>query len=100
MTASESVRTYRAGARAGAVDAWRELWQGRDIVRAFAVRSLRLRYRQTLLGVVWAVVQPLALLVPIALFLSDDTPTIGCPNVTRRGILAALTLLLPLCRRA
>jgi lipopolysaccharide transport system permease protein len=76
VTASESVRTYRAGARAGAVDAWRELWQGRDIVRAFAVRSLRLRYRQTLLGVVWAVVQPLALLVPIALFLSDDTPTI------------------------
>ena len=45
-------------------------------MRAFAVRSLRLRYRQTLLGVVWAVVQPLALLVPIALFLSDDTPTI------------------------
>lgn len=76
MTASESVRTYRAGARAGALDAWRELWSGRDIVRAFAVRSLRLRYRQTLLGVLWAVVQPLALLAPIVLFLSDDTPTI------------------------
>lgn len=76
VSGTDSVRTYRAGARAGAVAAWRELWLGRDVVRAFVVRSLRLRYRQTLLGVLWAIVQPLALLVPIVLFLADDTPAI------------------------
>lgn len=76
MTSADGVRTYRAGARSGSLAAWRELWQSRDIVRAFVVRGLRLRYRQTLLGVLWAVAQPLALLVPIVLFLSDETPRI------------------------
>lgn len=77
---AHAARTYRAGARTGVVDSWRELWAGRDIVRAFVVRSIRLRYRQAFLGIVWAVVQPLALLVPITLFLRDDTPGIdGVP---------------------
>lgn len=75
--AGTALRTYRAGARTGFVASWRELWCGRDIVRAFVVRSIRLRYRQTFLGITWAVVQPLALLVPITLFLRDDTPRIG-----------------------
>jgi ABC-type polysaccharide/polyol phosphate export permease len=73
-------RTYRAGSRVGAVAAWRELWAGRDIVRAFVVRAIRLRYRQAVLGIAWAVIQPLALLVPITLFLRDGTPRIdGVP---------------------
>ena len=70
------VRTYRAGARTGFVASWRELWAGRDVVRAFVVRAIRLRYRQAFLGIAWAVVQPLALLVPITLFMRDDTPRI------------------------
>src|SRR4051812_35556434 len=37
----------------------RELWAFRDLLRSFANRDLRLRYRQTLLGVVWVVLQPL-----------------------------------------
>jgi lipopolysaccharide transport system permease protein len=73
-------RTYRAGARLGAVAAWRELWDARDVVRAFVVRGIRLRYRQAVLGAAWAIVQPLALLVPITLFLRQDTPRIdGVP---------------------
>lgn len=37
-----------------------DLWAYRDLFRALGTRDLRLRYRQTLLGVVWVVLQPLA----------------------------------------
>jgi lipopolysaccharide transport system permease protein len=37
----------------------RELWATRDIARALAVRNVKTRYKQTLLGVAWTVVQPL-----------------------------------------
>ena len=37
-----------------------ELWNYRDLLWSFALRDLRLRYRQTALGVLWVVFQPLA----------------------------------------
>jgi lipopolysaccharide transport system permease protein len=36
-----------------------ELWQYRELVWTFAARDLRLRYRQTVLGVLWVVLQPI-----------------------------------------
>jgi len=36
-----------------------ELWEFRDLLRSFAKRDIKLRYRQTALGVVWVVLQPL-----------------------------------------
>ena len=36
-----------------------ETWQARDLLFTFADRDLRLRYRQTALGVIWVVLQPL-----------------------------------------
>ena len=36
-----------------------ETWRSRDLLYTFAERDLRLRYRQTALGVVWVVLQPL-----------------------------------------
>jgi lipopolysaccharide transport system permease protein len=38
---------------------FRELWEFRDLLSRFVVRDLKLRYRQTALGVVWVVLQPL-----------------------------------------
>lgn len=38
----------------------REVWEFRDLWFALAARDLRLRYRQTFLGVMWVVFQPLA----------------------------------------
>ena len=38
----------------------REIWNYRDLFSALGVRDLRLRYRQTALGVAWVVLQPLA----------------------------------------
>jgi len=37
----------------------RELWQFRDLLFSLASRDLKLRYKQTALGVIWVVLQPL-----------------------------------------
>jgi len=37
----------------------RELWQFRGLLARFAARDLTLRYRQTFLGMIWVVLQPL-----------------------------------------
>src|SRR5262249_48908554 len=37
----------------------REIWQFRDLLFTLAVRDIKLRYRQTALGAVWVVLQPL-----------------------------------------
>ena len=37
----------------------RELWEAREVLYRFGARDVTLRYRQTLLGVVWVVLQPL-----------------------------------------
>ena len=38
----------------------RELWAYRELVAAFVLRDLHVRYRQTLVGVAWVVLQPVA----------------------------------------
>lgn len=40
----------------------RELWAFREVMWAFAERTVRLKYKQAALGFAWAVLQPLALL--------------------------------------
>ncbi|HKI37783.1 MAG TPA: ABC transporter permease [Gemmataceae bacterium] len=37
----------------------RELWRFRDLLLTLALRDIKLRYRQTVLGVAWVVLQPL-----------------------------------------
>lgn len=39
---------------------WRGVWRQRDLLASLVSRDLRLRYRQTFLGVLWAILQPLA----------------------------------------
>ncbi len=39
--------------------ALRELWQYRDLVFFFGLRDISVRYKQTIVGVAWALVQPL-----------------------------------------
>src|SRR5262252_2605227 len=36
-----------------------ELWQFRDLLLTLAMRDVKLRYKQTALGVIWVLLQPL-----------------------------------------
>src|SRR3954449_2791098 len=38
----------------------REMWHFHDLLTTFAMRDVKLRYRQTVLGVAWVILQPLA----------------------------------------
>ena len=51
-----------------AVD-WRELYQSRELFDTLISRDIKIRYKQTVLGVAWAVIQPImAMIVFTALF--------------------------------
>ena len=59
----------------------KELYRYRDLLLSLAIRDVKVRYRQTLLGVVWAVLQPLAFMLIFTLVFSkfgqvssDGTP--------------------------
>ena len=41
----------------------RELWQNRELLYFFTWRDVKVKYKQTLLGVAWAVLQPLLLML-------------------------------------
>jgi len=41
-----------------AVD-WRELWRGRELLYFLVWRDIKVRYKQTVIGAAWAVIQPL-----------------------------------------
>jgi lipopolysaccharide transport system permease protein len=72
--------------------ALRELWAFRGTVLAFAERDLRVKYKQAVLGVAWALVQPLAFLGILALFFGR-VARIGGDGVPYAAF--ALTALIP-----
>jgi ABC-type polysaccharide/polyol phosphate export permease len=49
--------------RVNYLDAGREIWAARELVRTLAERDLRARYKQTMLGFTWAIVTPVMLMV-------------------------------------
>jgi lipopolysaccharide transport system permease protein len=49
-------------------DSLRELWLFREVLWAFARRSVKVRYKQAAIGIGWAVLQPLAAALIFALF--------------------------------
>ncbi len=42
---------------------WRELWEARELLYFLVLRDVKVRYKQTVLGVAWAVLQPLFTMV-------------------------------------
>lgn len=40
-----------------------ELWRYRELAAAMAIRDIKVRYKQTVLGVAWAIIQPLTAMV-------------------------------------
>jgi lipopolysaccharide transport system permease protein len=51
----------------------REFWEFRDVLSAFVLRQVKIRYKQAALGVGWAVLQPIAAAAIFALFLGRYT---------------------------
>ena len=45
-----------------------ELWRARELLYFLTVRDLKVRYKQTFLGIVWAVLQPVMYMVVFTLF--------------------------------
>jgi lipopolysaccharide transport system permease protein len=61
---------------------WRDLWRYRDLFFLLAWRDLAVRYKQTMVGVSWAVIQPALTLVVFTLFgRLAHLPTNGVPRV-------------------
>lgn len=47
---------------------WKEIWRYRDLLYFLTWRDVRVRYKQTVLGVAWALLQPVTAMVVFALF--------------------------------
>lgn len=47
---------------------WRELWARRELIYVLGRRDVAIRYKQSLIGALWAVVQPVALAAVFTLF--------------------------------
>lgn len=45
-----------------------EVWRFRELIWMFALRDLKVRYRQTFVGIAWAVIQPLAMMLVFSFF--------------------------------
>ena len=57
-----------------------ELWAYRELVTSFTLRDIKLRYKQTGLGIAWAVLQPLLTMVIFTIFFGGlaKIPSDGC----------------------
>src|SRR6266852_3016665 len=69
----------------------RELWAHRELLYFLTLRDLRVRYKQTLLGAVWVVLQPLLMTLIFTVFLGlvarISTPGLPYPLFVYSGLL-------------
>lgn len=58
-----------------------ELWRYRELIYFFTWRDIKVKYKQTFLGVLWAIIQPLLMMVIFVVFFSKalNVPTDGIP---------------------
>jgi lipopolysaccharide transport system permease protein len=68
-TAQPAISIVIAPRRGRAALDLRELWAHRELIYFFVWRDTKVRYRQTIFGVLWAILQPLALMAVFSLFL-------------------------------
>ena len=60
---------------------FKELWQFRELLYVFSWRDIKVRYKQTVLGVLWAVLQPFLMMVVFSVFFGQliKVPSDGVP---------------------
>lgn len=75
------LRTRRKPSKAWALPKIRELWEYRELVYFFAWRDIKVRYKQTILGALWAIIQPFFTMVIFSVFFGRlaKVPSDGLP---------------------
>ena len=65
------------------LESLRELWRFREVVAAFVVRQVLVKYKQAVVGVGWAILQPVASALVFAVFVGRlvHVPSEGVPYV-------------------
>jgi lipopolysaccharide transport system permease protein len=60
---------------------WRELWVYRELLFVLTMRDIKVRYKQTVLGFAWAIIQPFMLMVVFSIFFGRlaQIPSEGYP---------------------
>ena len=58
----------RISAGKGVSSSIRELWDARELLNVFVWRDIKVRYKQTVLGVVWVILQPLFSMIIFTIF--------------------------------
>jgi lipopolysaccharide transport system permease protein len=78
---SDLPRTRREPSKGWAFPKLRELWEFRELLFFFAWRDIKVRYRQTVMGVLWAIIQPFFTMVIFSLFFGRlaNIPSDGVP---------------------
>jgi lipopolysaccharide transport system permease protein len=78
---SDLPRTRREASKGWAWPKLGELWEYRELLFFFAWRDIKVRYRQTLMGVLWAIIQPFLTMVIFSLFFGRlaNIPSDGVP---------------------
>jgi hypothetical protein len=56
---------------------WLDLWRYRELFRVLAWRDLAVRYKQTVIGAVWAVIRPLLTMVVFAVIFGHRQTALG-----------------------
>jgi lipopolysaccharide transport system permease protein len=59
---------YKIEANSAKIFNWRELWLYRELFYFFTWRDIKIKYKQTVLGFLWAVLQPLFMMAIFTLF--------------------------------
>lgn len=65
----------------GLIQAFSDLYRYRELLVAWVVRDIKVRYKQTLLGAAWAILQPLSLMLVFSFIFTYlvEIPTDGVP---------------------
>lgn len=78
---SDLPRTRREASKGWALPKLRELWEYRELLFFFVWRDIKVRYRQTVMGALWAIIQPFFTMVIFSLFFGRlaKIPSDGLP---------------------
>ena len=78
---SDLPRTRRKPSKGWAWPKFRELWEYRELLFFFVWRDIKVRYKQTVLGAAWAIIQPFFTMVIFSLFFGRlaQVPSDGLP---------------------